>query len=447
MRQLIAAGALAFAACGAEPVADPVVSEPGVAVPAELAFASGAPAEDVSALVAGGNAFAVDLYKAASAEPGNTIVGAISVSAALGLLYPGADGETAREIAEVTGFGAVDGGDFADVMGTLLGELETHIEPGEPGTVFDINDRDTWNLPPDPAADLSIANAAWVKEELRLQDGYADTLRTHFAAPAEAIDFGDPTAAAARINGWVEDRTNDRIQDLIPPDAIDPALTAMILTNAVWFKANWADPFNPELTEDGTFTGRDGAEMPATMMADEMRLRLLERDGVAVADLPYSNPDFRLEVYLPDDMAAFEAELTSETLAELSGDLMALGTTDVDIRFPKFKVDGEIKLKPALQSLGMEAAFDSTRADFPAMIANVAGDDLYVSDAFHKTFFQVDEASTEAAAATGLVVTLQSARLSRPFIVDRPFFTVLRHVPTDTILFLGRIEEVEPFEG
>ena len=452
MKRLIMASALAYAACGAEPgntpiLSEPVVNDPKTAATVEPTFASGAPESAVSALVESGNVFAVSLYKAASGEPGNTIVGAVSVSAALALLYPGADGKTAQEIADVTGFDSVSAEGFAETMGTLLGTLETHIAPGEPGTVFDIDDRSTWNLPPDPAADLSIANAAWVKDSLRLQADYANTLLSSFAAPTVPIDFGDPVSAAARINGWVEERTNDRIKDLVPPDAIDPSLTAMILTNAVWFKANWADPFNPELTEDGTFTGRGGTEMPATMMADEMQLRLLERDGVAVAALPYSNPDFRLEVYLPGELEAFEAQLSPARLAELSRDLSALGTTDVDIRFPKFKVDGEIRLKPALQAMGLEAAFDPDRASFPRMIEGVAGDDLYVSDAFHKTFFQVDEASTEAAAATALVVNTESARLTRPFHVDRPFFTVLRHVPTDTVLFLGRIEEVEPFEG
>jgi serpin B len=384
----------------------------------------GADDERLAELVAGNAAFAFDLHRhLVDARGGNQFVSPYSVSVALAMTYAGARGETAAQMRETLHYtlGTDVHPAFADLQ-AALDERSTAEDPMGGGTV--------------DAFRLAVANALWGREDVPFAEDYLSLLEDHYGAGLRRADFaGDPEGERERINDWVEEATGDRIEDLLPPDAIDPS-TVLVLANAIFFEAAWESEFDPENTTDGTFTALDGAEATVSMMRQNLRTNYASVPGVEAVELPYVGGEVSMVLLLPEEgsFEAFERTLTAE---RLFGVFEALGDAQGHVRLPRFEYDTEVQLSKALSALGMPDAF-GPGANFSGM---VEGDDadLFVDEVYHEAFVSVDEEGTEAAAATAVVVVETAAQQSFDLTFDRPFLFCIRDRPTDAVLFLGRV--------
>lgn len=360
---------------------------------------------DLTSLVAGNTAFALELFaELRAASPGrNVALGPYSISQALAMLYAGARGSTAAEMAEALHF-ASDMGAFHRTFNGLDLELQS---------------RNSDVL-------LRNANQVWVRDGVSPAPDYLDVLTESYGAPLAALDFTEAEAARATINDWVSEVTEQKIPELFPSGTID-GNTVMVLTNAMYLDAPWKYQFDPASTRPGPFTLLDGAEVQVeTMHFDEFLPTAYDDDWVAV-ELPYVGDELAMVVVVPQALEAFEAALTPERLDEIVGGLRDGG---VHLSLPRFSFRFEAGLKPALGALGLESLFESP--DLSGM--GLGG--VFVSAVEHEAFIEVDEEGTRAAAATGVAV----ADSHGPTIdVDRPFLFFIVDKPTRSVLFLGRV--------
>ncbi|MBN2489755.1 MAG: serpin family protein [Planctomycetes bacterium] len=394
---LLAALAAAPAAAGDPPAADP-------AAEATLAFG-------------------LDLYPRVKAAGKNVFFSPYSVAAALAMVRVGARGETAREMDAVLHFGE-------GVPAAAHGALKQALVPR---TVRDGRGREAAEV---PAYELSTANALWVQEALAIEADFVKTLAGEFGAPLERIDFRETAAARARINEWVAQRTRERIQNIVPEGLPAPD-TLLALANAIYFKAAWTKPFQENLTAEAPFHVAADREVEAKFMHRVETLGYLEDDEVQVAELPYRGNDTSMVVVLPrarDGLAAVEKGLA---VAKVKGWLDGLRPTAVKLTLPRFEFTCPMDITGALNALGMKQAF-ARNADLSGITA--AGP-LFLSTVLHKAFIAVDEAGTEAAAAT-VVISRGGGRPRDPreFVADHPFLFLIRHRQTGAVLFLGALE-------
>ena len=429
----IALVALFVAACSGAPPASPgslaspgspqTTLEPGRPDPGQIASIDGAnllvrgardlaPAVDDEALatISRANAtFALDLYRElATTADGNLIVGPHSVWTALSMVYAGARGETASEMADVLHFDRPQ-----DEITPLLNALDLALAArNDPGAV-----------------DLRVANQVFAAPGLPLIDSYLATLTRDFGAPLAELAFSDPEAARQVINGWAADRTNDRIKELFPAGSLHPR-TAMVLCNAVSMDAAWTYLFDPVDTMVEPFTLADGTETDVAMMHFDLYLPLLSEEGLQAVELPYGTGDLSMVVILPDNLDAFAAELDPDGLDRIFG---AIEEQGIHLSLPKFSFDSDLDLDATLQALGIRSAYGD--ADFSGMTGSPG---LFLDTVQHDAFIEVDENGTEAHAATGAGMALSHG----PTITfDRPFFFVIRDRPTGAILFIGRVSD------
>jgi serpin B len=373
----------------------------------------------LAAAAASAGAFDVEFYRAVAADPGNQFVSPFSVASAFALLYPGARGQTAAEIARTFGF---DPSSAAEAAQTRALVQTLTAQTG--GSAF------------------TSANAAWVERTMRLRAAYARMIRDDLGAAIEAVDFiGNQPAALARINSWAARETRNRIPQILTSQDPDRRL---VLTNAVYFKGKWSDPFSPEGTYDGDFYAASGATQRARMMHQTTRARYFQGEGFQVADFDYDDGEFALAVFLPrgrTGLSAFESGLTGAQLDAWLERLTNAERARLYVTLPKVQQSAEYDLVPQLKSLGLRVAF-TDGADFSGVTAQTP---LAVSAVIQKTFLAIDEEGTEAAAVTALDMRATAAPSVEPppieFTADRPFFIVLRHKATKARLFLGRIAE------
>ena len=371
-------------------------------------------------LVRGNNGFAMDLYGQLASEEGNLFMSPYSISVALAMTYAGAGGETAREMAETLGF-TLD----PDRLHAAFNSLDQLLAArGE-------------DLPADQKFTLEIANSIWGQQGFEFEQPFLDTLAENYGAGMRLVDYDTRTEEARlAINGWVEDNTNDRIKDLIPQGVLSPD-TVLVLANAIFFKAAWFEEFNPAMTENGVFHLLDGDAVDARLMRQTAMLNTAKEDGYGAIEIPYVGRDTSMVVIVPDEgeFAQFEASLDAVRLRGIIDDM---GRRNVDLQFPKFSFESKFRLPEPLKGLGMVKAFDPGMADFSEM--RTPPPDLVITDVIHQSFVAVDEQGTEAAAATAVIVGETSAPPPpEPFVVDRPFIFLIRDVPTDTVLFIGRL--------
>ena len=381
--------------------------------------------DDVESLVAGNSTFAFDLLHEIGRDEGNLFYSPYSISSALAMTYAGARGETERQMADVLHF-----------------ELDqTALHPAFNWIDLALNGRGEIGGPYEGEGfELSVVNAPWGQRGYSFLEGYLDTLAVHYGAGLRLLDFiGDPDGSRVTINDWVSDETDQRIVDLLPPGSIDAAVR-LVLTNAVYFNAPWLKPFEVEETTNGTFELLDGASVDVPMMHQEEMFKHANWDGGQAIELPYNGETLSMVLFVPDrgTYEAFEAGLDYALYEEIVG---SLETRQVDLRLPKFEFAYDVSLVDPLTELGMTDPFSG--ADFSGIDGT---HDLFISDVFHKAWVSVDEAGTEAAAATAVVISLV-AYPGPPVVltVNRPFLFVLRDVPTETILFIGRV--VNPAAG
>jgi serpin B len=382
-------------------------------------------ADDVAAQARGNTAFA--LAVAARAPEGNLFFSPYSISTALAMTYAGARGQTATQMADALHFVLPP-----DKLHPAFNAIDLAL-----ASRAAIKDRDGQSV---EAFKFSVANALWGDQRLKIQPSFVDLVGTNYGAGLRTVDFGVPETARATINGWVSDQTSKRIQNLIPEGILTP-LTRLVLTNAVYFLAPWETPFSPKATADGPFTKADNSPVTVPMMHRSGHMAYAEGDGWQAAELPYRGGQVVCDVLLPaaGKFAAFEQALTADQLGTMLG---ALGDHRVNLAMPRFKTTSSLGLNEVLKALGMKDAFDPDKADFSGI--NGAGseaDRLHISAVLHKAFVKLDEAGTEAAAATAVVMGVRSARGDRPVVmsVDRPFLFLIRDLPTGQILFWGRI--------
>ncbi len=384
-------------------------------------IAAGRPDSEVFATAI--NRFALDFW--GQLASGNQVFSPASIEIALAMTYAGARGQTATQMATALSFG--------DDPATLHASASEALGG--------------WNQPDREAYRLAIANRLFGEQTYAWQAPFMELTRDLYRAPLEPMDFrGSPGPARERINEWVEERTEDKIRDLLPDGSITGD-TRLVLTNAVYFLAKWAAPFEANETYDARFDAPQGAVQVPTMHQQE-RFRHFRGDGVQVLEMPYRGGEIGMTIVLPEQrggLAAVEAELDVE---RLGGWLEDLEPTLVSVALPKFRLAPDaMSLSSHLSALGMVDAF-TPNADLSAMADPAANEGLplLVSDVFHKAFVEVDEEGTEAAAATAVVVAIESAAIVDPtavvpFIADHPFLFFLRDLETGAVLFMGRVTD------
>ena len=376
----------------------------------------------LAAVVGGDIALGLDLLRVTTTDE-NTMLSPYSIATALSMLYPGARGETAEEIAAVL---------HLDVSDQTLHEVRNAIDLAlstPPPAQGESDTRMPFTIRP--------ANSAWGQGGYPFLDEYLEVLASQYGAGLRLVDFmADPNGSREIINGWVEDATEDRIKDLIPEGSID-ALTRLVLVNAIWFKANWAEQFDPELTTQDKFTLGSGDEVAVPMMHSSIRTGYTSNDRFTAIRLPYAG-DAAMVIAVPNSGSL------SELLDSLAPDDLDIswGDYQVELSVPSFEFEANIKLKDALMELGMVRAFSDPLTPDGADFRGIEPEgELYVTDALHKTFIAVDETGTEAAAATAIIMGILSMPQSATFTVDQPFLFWIEHTPTGEMLFLGQVTD------
>ncbi len=375
----------------------------------------------------GNNELAVDLYQRLRAEKGNLFLSPYSITSALAMCYAGARGNTESEMAKALRFG-LGQDELHAAMGALTTDLNNRVYEGR------------WREDPDKGRkpfELVIANALWGQKGYPFRKEYIDLVGKAYDAGLTELDFkADTEAARQAINGWVEGKTNRKIQDLIAKGLLTPD-ARLVLTNAIYFKAPWADAFEKGATKDEDFHLAGGETAKVPMMHGWDHYRYLDGDGFRAIELPYLGDQASMVVLVPkeaDGLAELEAKLTASDLdawlGKMQHEMVALG-------LPRFRTECSFQLKEPLQALGMKEAFEFPAADFTGMSETK---ELYIGLVIHKSFVDVNEEGTEAAAATAVVMEAGSAP-SEPIslTIDRPFLFLIRDAKTGAILFLGRI--------
>ena len=296
---------------------------------------------------------------------------------------------------------------------------------------------------------LNIANRLFAQKGYAFRDAFLSLVKQNFGGAFEPLDFiANPAAATQHINKWVADQTHDRIHDLIPGGALDNT-TRLVLTNALYLKAPWANEFSEHATQPEPFLVHGSAPTDVPMMRKRSEhFGYAKRDGYTAVSLPYAGDDLQFVVLLPDDVNGLRA-LESKLSSNMLGGCAKLQTRDVDLHLPKFKLESPtMALAEKFEALGMKTAFDQPKgsANFDKIAPRTPRDYLYISQIFHKTFIAVDEKGTEAAAATAVAMMAGTALRSPPpppieVKVDRPFVYAIQHVPSGVCLFLGRVTD------
>ncbi len=429
-RHLAALIALAIAAlAGCAPAVPGASGEPaGITLAAaNVPRASASPA-DATAAAAAINAFGLDLYRRAAPAGTNVIVSPASIAIALSMARAGARGQTATEMDAV--LRAVGSDPHASWINALEGALAARNGSfaDADGNLLDVT--------------LRVANAPFAQRGLPLDQGFLDALASRFGAGLRLVDYQTDTEAARKlINRWVDDQTAGRIPELLQPGILSD-LTRLTLVNAIYLKAPWAMPFDPNATRPGTFLRADGSTVEVPMMSATEGLRYADGSGWHAVELPYIGGSLALAIVVPDDLAAFERSLTPEVLAGVTG---ALEDQMVQLSMPRFGVETATDLATVLAALGMPSAFDPDRADFSGI---TTAERLFISNVIHQANIDVDEKGTEAAAATAVTLRATAAPDEPVTLrVDRPFLFVLRDVPTGAIVFMGRVVDPSAAQG
>jgi serine protease inhibitor len=405
-RSLFAAFALMTAAACGEAIVDP---PGGIDIPDEdeRPFL----ATELAATSAS-NQFGITLFKqvAASESNANVLLSPLSASMALGMTMNGAEGTTYDAMRSTLGFGDMD---------------ETAINTAYRGLIPQLHARDN-------KVEFRLANALWYRQGFQVKQPFLDAAATNFFARVTSLDFSDPTAPKT-ISKWAEDQTGGRIKDLV--EQIDPN-DVMFLINAVYFKAPWSSPFDPQSTRSAEFTRANGSRVNVpTMTRDGSYYHVIDNQ-VKIVELMYADSAFSMVLVAPAGNTSLAAFSSSITPATWSSWMSRLQPGRVMLSMPKFKFDYDITMNSALSALGMGVAFDWQLADFDR-IHDQTRDDLHISKVRQKAFIDVHELGTEAAAATSVTISVTSMPPELRF--DRPFIFAIRERSSGAILFVGRM--------
>jgi len=370
------------------------------------------------------NNFAFNLYKEFYNDPqnaGNIFNSPYSIFTALAMTYEGAKGVTAEEMASVLSI-EQDNASFHEYMQALYQYL---------------NENSEYNI--------STANALWPDIDYTLLQKYIDVIETYYGGNVSNVDYSNPEAAAEKINNWVENQTNNLIQDLVPASAIDPVFTKLILTNAIYFKGTWQVQFDEKNTTERPFEISDGEYTDAETMrltGTQDQFNYTENEIMQILELPYTGNELSMTIFLPKEgytLSDIISSMNHESYKEL---INSMRKTELDIYLPKFTIKTPLySLSKYLINLGMPTAF----SDF-ANFSGLGGIGmLKISDVLHKAFIEVNEEGTEAAAATAVIWGVITSVGNNPptrivFDADHPFLFTIHHKETNTILFMGNVD-------
>lgn len=374
-------------------------------------------ADDAARLGAGNRAFAFDLYRQLSNTEENLFLSPFSISVALAMTLAGAEGETEAQMRTALHFDLEEPRLHAAFNGALqaLSRRTTELAPESSGSGFD----------------LRLANQAWGQTGYPFLSGYLDVLAQKYGTGLYSVNFGDSEATRQFINSWVLDQTEDRIRDLLPSGSLTVD-TRLVLTNAIYFKANWLSQFDVADTTDAVFYA-PATERIVPMMHTELVANYAEMEGFRALELPYLSPAVRMLLILPPALEDLSTRLDGAFFQELRA---ALGEHEVRLSLPRFQFESKFELSNALSALGMPIAFGGG-ADFSGIAGGV--EELWIDEVFHDTFVAVDEEGTEAAAATAVVITTESAKPQTEITFDRPFLFAIFDEPTGQVLFIGHL--------
>jgi len=377
--------------------------------------------EDIKTLVECNSKFAFDLLAQLKAdhEQKNLFFSPFSISSALAMTYAGARGETADEMKETLCFD-LDTEYLHSAFSTLMAPMDARAE--------------------DQGYELCVANALWGQEDYRFLDDFLTLVQSNYGAGLRKVDFrNDVEKARLTINQWVEEKTHEKIKDLIPKGVLKE-VTRLVLTNAIYFKGAWASKFKENATKNRSFHTTEEKKIDVPMMTQSQTFPFVHLGGVKILELPYESGILSMFVFLPDQvdgLADLESSLTAEKLATW---LSRLEEQELRVYLPKFKFTSTFKLNNTLQELGMTQAFLRGRADFSGMDGTHM---LFIQDVLHKAFVDVNEEGTEAAGATAVLMSLGYVSSdSKPvFNADHPFLFLIRHNPSNSILFMGHVKD------
>jgi len=375
---------------------------------------------NLTSLVAGNSGFAFDLYQAVKNVDGNLFYSPHSISLALAMTYAGARSETAQQMANTLHFTLED----------------NRLHPAFNWLDIELTSRGRGAKGKDEGGfRLNIVNTIWGQRDYKFLAEFLDVLAENYGAGLRPLDFAKASEESRiTINKWISDQTKGRIEDLIPQGAIN-ALTRLVLTNAIYFNAAWQYPFKEDATRDGPFYLLDGSEITAPMMRQTKSFGYYEANDYQAVELPYDGRELSMVILLPklSQFEAFESSLDAQHIDTI---IKNMKSRRVALTMPKFEFDSSFRLAQTLAAMGMPIAF-RTDADFSGITGNR---ELFIADVIHKAFVSVDEAGTEAAAATAVIMpTAMPPEESIEFNVDRPFIFLIRDIETGAILFVGRV--------
>ncbi|MFQ5605298.1 MAG: serpin family protein [bacterium] len=368
-------------------------------------------------LVEADNGFGFKLFEAINEteENKNLFISPLSVSMALGMTLNGADGETKSAMEQTLEFAGMTTEEINQAYLSLI-DLLTRL---------------------DSKVDFTIANSIWYRQEFTFKQEFLAVNQDYFRAVVAALNFNDPQSVHT-INAWVSDNTNGKIKKIV--ERIDPEIV-MFLINAIYFKGDWTIEFDKDRTIEDQFTLSDGSSKTCKMMQLTTDLAYFENDLFQAVNLTYGQEKFSMTILLPKpqvDLDFLIGELNPENWRQW---LNHFATTEVALKLPKFKLEYEIALKKVLTAMGMGVAFEPYQADFGRMYEGPGN--LFISKVKHKTFVEVNEEGTEAAAATSVEIGVTSIGPPAGVImrVDRPFLFVIAANNAQTLLFMGKIVE------
>lgn len=396
----------------------PSPSSPGNATPTTIATLPRALSAGELAIVAAGNSVApILLARVNQSRAGsNVFMSPLSLSMALGMTMNGAAGGTFDEMRTMLGYGAMSRESINQSYQALISLLRGL----------------------DPKVDVRIANSIWYSQRFApaVAPAFLGDARQYFDATTAALDFGQPSAVKS-INDWVKASTKGKIPSIV--DALAPEIV-MLLVNAIYFKGDWSASFDKAKTVPAPFTTEGGRTVSVSMMHRTGPARVGVHDGRTVVDLGYGGDAFTMSIVLPRENESVNTLVALLSPAVWTSTMAALRVGDVELSLPRFSLEWEATLNDPLKAMGMTAAFVPGGADF-TRLAPTMGRELYLSFVKQKTFVDINEAGTEAAAATAVGVGVTSVPIRTVVRVDRPFVFAIRERLSGVILFMGKIVE------
>ncbi|MGM5488812.1 MAG: serpin family protein [Nanobdellota archaeon] len=390
---------------------DPNIVDPTTS---ELNSSVQAPPQSEASIVEANNRFALDLYNHYESIDENLFFSPYSISSALTMTYEGARGKTAQEMRTVL--------HLPDDKETIRSDVMSMYA----------------KINKDGPYQLATANALWAQTDYPFKQEYFSVVEDYHAGKVTNLDFHDTEDSRLTINEWVENKTTNKIKDLIPAGVLSPQ-TRLVLTNALYFKANWTNQFDADNTREGDFTLGSGESITTDMMHQTDHFEYGETKDIQILEMDYRGSGLSMLILLPKgDLEKIESLIDTDRIAEWK---QGMQSERVSVTLPKFRFETKYFMAQDLQEMGMPTAFDASMADFTGMWNRQGTENLHISQVIHQTFVEVAEAGTEAAAATAVVMTdsTSAGPIEEPkiFRADHPFIFMIQQ--DRTILFMGRM--------